>query len=158
MSTTITSVTVPYSTTTVFPSSSSVPNVNTKVFFGFSTIDTEKTGKTTLYDVALIERDLLNAFYTRVGERVMRPDWGCKLWDYLFEPMTPDLFDKIVAEVTRICQSDTRVVLLDQQVFQYENGMRIEMLLQYLPYNVQNTFTATFNQQENAYFSNNSDS
>lgn len=26
---------------------------------------------------------------TRLGERVMRPDFGSRIWDYLFEPITP---------------------------------------------------------------------
>jgi len=157
MSNALTSPSVAYSQTTVFPSSSSAPTPLTRVFFGFSTIDTDKTGQTQLFDIQLINRDLLNAFYTRVGERVMRPDWGCKIWDWLMDPLTPLLHDQIVAEVLRICEEDTRVVVLNQQIYEYQNGLRIEMTLNYLPYNVVNSFTATFEQQQTAYFSNNSD-
>jgi len=153
MSSTIT----PYSpSNNIFPSSSSAPNANTKVFFGFSTVNTDKTGKTALYDLDLINRDLYNAFYTRVGERVMRPDFGCSIWDMLFEPLTPLLHDQIVAEVIRICQSDSRLNILDTQVYEYENGLRIEMSLQYLPWKVVASFTATFENRQAVYF--NSDS
>ena len=154
MSSTITSTPVAYAPPTVFPSSSSTPKPNSRVFFGFSTFDTDTTGKTQLFDIDLVNRDLLNAFYTRVGERVSRPDWGCAIWDYLMEPLTPGLYDLIVTEAQRICETDTRLILMNTQVFQYENGLRIEMTLLYLPWRVVNTFTATFNLSENAYFSN----
>jgi phage baseplate assembly protein W len=26
---------------------------------------------------------------TRLGERVMRPEFGCAVWDYVFDPLTP---------------------------------------------------------------------
>jgi phage baseplate assembly protein W len=143
---------------TVFPSSSSAPNPNTKVFVGFSTYDTDTTGESTLYDIALVNRDLLNAFYTRVGERVMRPDWGCQIWEWLMDPLTPALHDQIVAEVVRICESDSRLNVLNTQVYQYQNGIRVEMTLSYQPYNVINSFTVTFENRQAAYFGDNNES
>jgi phage baseplate assembly protein W len=156
MSTTLSNPIVPRSATTVFPSTTSVPTPRTKVFFGFSSIDTDRTGVSTLYDIALINRDLLNAFYTRRGERVMRPDWGCRIWDWLYDPLTPLLTDMIIAEVVRICQSDSRLTVLDTQVYQSDNGIRVEMTLNYQPFNVVNSFTATFENRQTVYFDNNS--
>jgi len=150
-------VPTPYTSATVFGSKSNTPNLypnaSTSYFFGFSTIDTEKTGETKLYDIQLINRDLLNYFYTRVGERVMRPDFGCLIWEWLMDPMTPLLNDQIVAECQRIVSSDSRLTLLDTQVYTYENGIRVELTLLYAPWNVVNSFTATFEQRQTNYFS-----
>jgi phage baseplate assembly protein W len=142
----------PYTSTSVFPSVSSTPTPNSVVFVGYSSIYTNKTGTSNLYDIKLIERDLLNAFYTRVGERVMRPDWGCKIWDWLMDPMTPVLQTQIIDEVIRICNLDTRLSLLNTQVFTYLNGIRIEMTLEYYPYNVAQSFTVTFENRQATYF------
>ena len=149
---TTTTAPAPYTSSSVFPSVSSTPTPNSVIFFGFSSIDTDKTGRSDLYDIKLIERDLLNAFYTRVGERVMRPDWGCRIWDWLMEPMTPILQTQIIDEVIRICNTDTRITILNTQIFTYKNGIRIEMTIQYIPYQVVQNFTVTFENRQASYF------
>jgi len=123
-----------------------------RYFIGFSTQDSATTGVRTLYDVDLINRDLMTAFQTRVGERVLRPDWGCKLWDFLMEPLTAALREMIIREAIRICELDSRCILINVQVSELDQGFRIDNTLEYLPWRVSGTFTATFERDEQAYF------
>ena len=124
---------------------------SSRVFVGYSTYDALTKRSTTLYDIDLIDRDLSNAFETRVNERVMRPDWGCKIWDWLMDQLTPELRQKIVAEATRICETDSRLQVQNVAVFQQTNGLRIEITLLYRPFAVVSTFTKTFEQRQSAY-------
>lgn len=123
-----------------------------RYFIGFSTQNSITDNIRSLYDIDLINVDLANAFNTRVGERVMRPDYGCKLWDYLMEPMTPALRDLIVIEAVRICNLDSRVVMQSNTVYQLDVGFRIDILLSYLPWQVISTFTATFENADMVFF------
>jgi phage baseplate assembly protein W len=124
----------------------------TRYFLGYSTLYSNITGVRSLYDIDLINIDLMTSFNTRVGERVMRPDYGCKLWDMLFEPMTPILAGAIIAEATRICNLDARVVPQTITPLQIDKGFRIEATLLYLPWNVIATFSANFELSETTYF------
>ena len=123
-----------------------------RYFFGFSTQNSAITGIRTLYDIDLINCDLMASFQTRVGERIMRPDYGCLLWNYVMEPWTAELSTDIISEVNRICGLDSRLVIVDSQVFQQDYGFQINMTLQYLPWRVQNSFSVTFAQNEVIYF------
>ena len=126
-----------------------------RYFIGFSTQYSSTTGVRTLYDIELINVDLMAAFQTRVGERVMRPDVGCKLWNLVLEPLTPAVRSMIITEAVRICSLDTRLVMDNVQVFDLDQGFRIEITLEYLPWRVINTFTMTFESNEPAYFQGN---
>jgi phage baseplate assembly protein W len=128
------------------------PAILKRYFIGFSTQNSAVTNVRSLYDIDLINIDLMNAFNTRVGERVMRPDYGCKLWDYMMEPMTPSLRNDIVVEATRICALDTRLVQQSEQVFQFDAGFQINIVLLYLPWQVTSTFTAKFENDNVVYF------
>lgn len=132
------------------------PTTLTRYFVGYSTQASHKTGVRSLYDIDLINVDLMTAFNTRVGERVMRPDYGCKLWDYLMEPMTSVMSEQIIQEAIRICQLDKRVVVQNVQVYQMAKGFSIAITLQYLPWLVVATFTANFASADAAYFGSNS--
>jgi phage baseplate assembly protein W len=123
-----------------------------RYFVGFSTQNSATTGVRTLYDIALIDADLMAAFMTRVGERVMRPDYGCHLWDYVMEPLTASVRQQIIIEATRICSLDTRCTIDSVQVSQYNQGFQIAIGLWYQPWNVYATFTATFEAAEQTYF------
>lgn len=123
-------------------------------YVGFSTQNSAKTGVSTLYDIDIIKIDLMTAFQTRVGERVMRPDYGCKLWDYLMEPFTNIMRDKIITESIRICSLDERITIFNVQVFELDLGFRIDIDLQYnLSTTVKvDTFSATFENADLVYF------
>jgi phage baseplate assembly protein W len=123
-----------------------------RYFIGFSTQNSLRTGVRTLYDIDLINVDLMTAFNTRVGERVMRPDYGCKLWDYLMEPQTAMLNDQIIQEAVRICQLDSRCNVQDVQVYTIDQGFQINITLQYLPWLVVATFTASFESADAMYY------
>lgn len=126
----------------------------TRYFKGFSTIASQKTRERTYYDLDLIKFDLMNHFQTRVGERVMRPTWGCRIWDWLMDPLTPDLRDTIVSEVLSICHADSRLKVQDVTVSEYEHGLRIEILLEYRPFDVIETFAVDFARREDARWQN----
>jgi phage baseplate assembly protein W len=125
------------------------------VFVGFSTINYNKNSNSTLYDIDLINADLTFAFQTRVGERLMRPDWGCRIWNYQFDNLDDYTTSQIIAEAQRIVSLDTRLVQQSIDVYQSTNGITIKLTLLYQPFAVIGTFLATFNSSQNAYFSGN---
>ncbi len=129
------------------------PAVLQRYFIGFSTLSSGTTGVRTLYDIDLINVDLMNSFNTLVGERVMRPDYGCKLWNYVMEPMNAVNTEAVIAETTRIVNLDSRCQVLDVQVLIVAHGFRIECVLEYSPWRVQAVFTANFESTDLSYFS-----
>jgi phage baseplate assembly protein W len=122
-------------------------------FVGFSTISGDSGGNYTLYDIDLVNQDLYIAFNTMVGERVMRPDQGCAIWDYLDEQFTDVMQQQIVAEAIRICQQDTRLAVNNVSVTTLDNGISVAINLTYIPWNVMGTFTTDFNNSESALWS-----
>lgn len=129
------------------------PQANTqdttaKMYKGFSTISTDSENFS-LYDLNLIQQDLLNHFYTRQGERVMNPEFGCVIWDLLFEPLTPDVQNLITDNVNNIINYDPRISAKQVVVTAYESGIQIECVLMYLPYNVSQAMQLRFDQSNN---------
>lgn len=133
--------------------SGSITNINSPyagaVFVGYSTVNAETNPNTSLYDINLITQDLYFAFHTRIGERVMRPDFGCAIWDYFMEQLTPALRDAIVTEAIRVCHLDSRVIVQNVDVYQLGQGVRVEITLLYQPWNVINSFYVNFENSEN---------
>jgi len=75
-------------------------------------------GPFTLTDKNLVVMDLLNQFNTRKGEKLMNPNFGCIIWDRLFDPLTPELKSAILADVVKIISSDPRISVIDQVTLQ----------------------------------------
>lgn len=121
------------------------------IFRGFSTVGADTARSWRLYDSALVRRDLLNHFMTRMGERVMRPTWGCRIWDYLMEPLTDAMRDLIIDEAVRICREDTRVEVTDVSVREIDYGLRVAISLNYLPQRVADTFSVDFESRQEAF-------
>jgi phage baseplate assembly protein W len=71
-------------------------------------------GPYSLTDKNLIIMDLLNHFNTRKGEKLMNPDFGCMIWDRLFDPLTTELKDSIFKDVSSIITADPRVSVLNR--------------------------------------------
>jgi phage baseplate assembly protein W len=114
-----------------------------RLFVGYSTVDT--TSKVQQFaDIELIKRDLLNHFYTRKGERVMMPTYGCGIWDMLFDQFDDVVRDSIVEECTNVINSDSRVQLVNIIVDSFDQGFMVQMDLLYVPFGVVDSFSLQF--------------
>ena len=75
----------------------------------------DHTGSIRMSDGAAdVARAIEIVLMTAPGERVMRPAFGCRIWDLLFEPVTPNLLG-LIAEAVRsaLAQWEPRVDVLD---------------------------------------------
>ena len=123
------------------------------LYKGYNTVGNITT-KTRLEDTELIKRDLMNHFNIRKGEKLMRPDFGTIIWDALFEPMTDDLRDAIVEDVTNIVNYDPRLIAESILVDEYEQGILVEVRLRYSTNNQVEVLRLQFDQSSNnLYFS-----
>lgn len=112
------------------------------LYNGYSTIDQFKS--VTLTDAELIKRDLINHFFIRRGEKLMNPDFGTIIWDCIFEPMTDDLKNAIIDDVTRIARYDPRLSVEQILVDEMEQGILIELRLLYKVTNETETLKILF--------------
>ena len=115
-------------------------------FIGFNTQGQYK--KFTLTDFELIKRDLLNAFNIRQGQLPGRPAYGTVLWDFLFENQDQVTMAAILREVQRVAGGDPRVYLSDVNVYPQENGVLIELEVQFVPNTDAQLLSVFFNQQQ----------
>lgn len=100
-------------------------------FKGFSTVNRIRA-PFTLTDSDLIKRDLLNEFYTKKGERVMRPNFGSIIWDILMDPFSPDLENKIREDVLAILGKDPRVRHVNTTILTLDHTIRVEIVLNFV--------------------------
>ena len=117
-----------------------------KVFVGYSTIETNSKNQQ-FADVPLIKRDLLNHFNTLPGERVMMPQWGCNIWNLLFEPFDEATRDAVISEARKVVAAETRVILQSVDVQEFNQGLLVQMTLLYQPYDVIDTFSVEFDRR-----------
>jgi phage baseplate assembly protein W len=123
-----------------------------RLFTGFSTIDSEKTRQRTFYDLELCKRDLMNHFHTRPGERVMRPAWGCRIWEYMMEPMTASTKEIIEDEATNVILADPRCQLISVEASETTHGIRVEITINFIPDAVVETFAIDFDRRNTSFF------
>lgn len=126
-------------TNTVAPSQILSP----RSYKGFSTVSDDSINGS-LYDFALIKQDLINHFHIRKGEKLENPEFGTIIWDMLFEPLTSQVKEIIVNDVTQVINTDPRTKALEVVVTQIDKGIQIEATLLYVPYNIQETMQLSF--------------
>jgi uncharacterized protein len=75
----------------------------------------DHTGSIRLSDpVADLDRSIELVLMTAPGERLMRPQFGCRIWDLLFEPVTANLLGQIAVTVRQaVAQWEPRVEVED---------------------------------------------
>jgi phage baseplate assembly protein W len=103
-------------------------------FKGFSTVGKVRA-PFVVTDAELVKRDLLNTFYTKKGERVMRPNYGSIIWDLLMDPEDTTTNSEIIEDVKRIVDADPRVEYVDTTIYTLDHTIRIEVELSFLPFN-----------------------
>ncbi len=121
-------------------------------YVGFSTSE-PRSGKREwkAYDTTLIKRDLTNHFYTRLGECVMRPEHGCRIWDYIMEPNVDSVRNKILAEAERVLGMDSRVVTDNIRMVAFDHGVTITADLLYRHNRTVDQFIITFDSRQGNY-------
>ena len=120
------------------------------LFKGFSTVPNGNNilnRNWTLYDLDLVKRDILNHFHTRRGERAMMPAYGCLIWDLLFEPLTESNIELIVEEAKRVINSDSRVRIDQLNVAEIDQGLVINFVLYFEPWEVYESFSVEFDKR-----------
>lgn len=117
-------------------------------FIGFNTQNQFK--KFTLVDNELIKRDLLNALQIRQGQLPGRPSYGTTLWDYVFESLDNTTEQGIVSELQRVIAQDPRIAFTEAVLYPQNNGLLIELTIQYVTGTTGETLQLFFDQQNNA--------
>lgn len=113
---------------------------------GFSTV-----GKTEppyrLVDLELAKADLLNAFMTHLGERVMRPDFGSIIHDLLFEPFDEGTKQAVTEDAIKIIRQDPRFAAVSIDVNELEHTLRLDITLNYVPLDTISSLVVEFDRQ-----------
>lgn len=113
-------------------------------FKGMTTIDRRKPPYTAA-DFELVKIDLMNHFSTKLGERVMLPNFGSKIYDYLMDPLDDISKAAILEDAERVVNSDPRVRLEDSKLTESESSILLEIQLTYLPNGVTEDLAIQFN-------------
>ena len=100
-------------------------------FIGMSTINKIRAPYS-VTDDELVKRDLLNEFYTKRGERVMRPSFGSIIWEILMDPDTVELENAVNEDIKKIVSRDPRVKLLRVNTVVAEHALRSEVQISYI--------------------------
>ena len=114
-------------------------------FIGFNTQGQFK--KFTLIDKELIKRDLLNAFNIRQGQLPGRPEYGTSIWDNLFENITDDTITLMNREIQRVAGGDPRLQVVASNIYAEDNGILIELEIQFVPSTDAQRLSIFFDQQ-----------
>ena len=112
-------------------------------YYGYSSIGRDFVD-TSCTDTVLIRQDLMNHFNTRMGERVMNPDFGCVIWNYIFDPFTDEVRYSVMENLQDIIKSDPRVVLRTIDIAEYEHGLQVELTLAYVDADVTEDMVVNF--------------
>ena len=118
--------------------------VSPRIYKGFSSNNKFATNSM-LYDADLIKQDIYNHFMTAKGERVMLPEFGSIIWDYLYEPLDEETKEVVRADARDIIEQDPRVQLMNLDVVGFEHGIVVNIKLNILPQNKVEEMSIKFN-------------
>lgn len=112
------------------------------IYKGFSTLNRNKKFRVTNFD--LVKQDLYNHFQIKKGEKLMQPNFGSNVWTYLFEPLTEQVKAAITEDVKNVVRYDPRTRVNNVIVTQFEHGIQLEVELFYVPQNLTDLISFTF--------------
>jgi len=100
-----------------------------------------------LVDLELAKADLMNAFMTHRGERVMRPDFGSIIHDLLFEPFDEETKQAVLEDAIEIVRQDPRFTAVNIDAKELEHTLRLDLTLNYVPLDTISSMTVEFDRQ-----------
>jgi phage baseplate assembly protein W len=119
--------------------------ISTFTYRGFSSKATKDNFK--LNDIDLVKQDIINHFYIRRGEKLQNPEFGTVIWDLLFEQFTPEIKKLITKDVERIINFDPRIRVNAVSVDSTAQGIRIEVEITYIPFNITERMSFNFDKR-----------
>ena len=120
------------------------PNKSKVTFKGFSSRADKKNFK--LYDFEVAKQDLINRLSIRKGERVENPEFGTIIYDVLFEPLTEAIKQAVADDITSNLNADPRLETEEVLVTEFEQGIAVQATIRYVPYNVVEKLTFSFDE------------
>jgi len=91
-----------------------------------------------------VKANLINVLSTSRGERVLRPDFGTRLEEFLFEPLTPQTRAEIEAEIESVVDRFLPYVVVENiQIDQFEGEGVVRLEVRF------STFFLPDNEEEN---------
>jgi phage baseplate assembly protein W len=120
-------------------------------FVGFNTVG-QPNPPYSLTNVDLVKRDINNQFATPMGSRVMLPNFGTRIYEYLFDPFDEYTKNTIIEDAVRVIQSDPRVSLVNIDVFQEDQALNIVMTLLFKPESITDNMFVTFSLKDKETF------
>ncbi len=112
-------------------------------FVGFNTIN-QPNPPYSLTNLDLVKRDILNQFATPLGSRVMLPNFGTRIYEYLFDPFDEYTKNAIIEDAVRVVGDDPRVILEQIDVFQQDQALNVVMVVNFVPEAVTESLFVTF--------------
>jgi len=120
-------------------------------FVGFNTVG-QPNPPYNLNNIELVKRDLENTFATPMGSRVMLPNFGTRIYEYLFDPFDEYTKNAIIADAVAVIQTDPRVELVSIDVYQEDQALNVIMVLLFKPESVTDNLFVTFSLKDRETF------
>jgi phage baseplate assembly protein W len=126
--------------------------INRKPYFvGFNTVG-QPSPPYNLNNIELVKRDIENTFATPLGSRVMLPNFGTRIYDYLFDPFDEYTKGAIIADAVNVIQSEPRVELVSIDAFQEDQALNIVMVLLFKPESITDNLFVIFSLKDRETF------
>ena len=123
--------------------------VTPRIYRGFAS-NNPNARNGVLYDADIIKQDIYNHFMTAKGERVMLPEFGSIIWDYLYEPLDETNKQIIEEDAKDIISQDPRVALESLDLTSFEHGVVLNVQLRILPQDFTTSMAIEFNVNGNS--------
>jgi len=120
-------------------------------FVGFNTVG-QPNPPYSLTNIDIVKRDINNHFATPMGSRLMMPNFGTRIYEYLFDPFDEYVKNAIIEDAVRVVQSDPRVEIVSIDVFQEDQALTVVMVLLFKPESITDSMFVTFSLKDKESF------
>jgi phage baseplate assembly protein W len=102
------------------------------IYRGFSTKNWLENKSFKLSDIEAIKSDLRNHIFTRLGERIMMPNFGTRIPDMAFEPNDETTIRIIRDDILKVIEYDPRVQLISIDIMPVPDNNAIIVIVEVL--------------------------